>query len=74
MARSIFGCIAKATAGGKPRLDEAAGIGPEAMLIDGAKLAALKGSVAADDRVLFGNTVLLNFWPVGFSTRTPWRR
>ena len=73
IARSTFGCSDKATAGGKLRLDEAAGTGPEAVLIDGAKLAALKGS-ADDDRVVCGNTVLLNFWSDGFSTRTPWTR
>jgi hypothetical protein len=53
-----------------------AGAGAEAILIDGAELAALKRSVALEDRVVFGNTVLLNFWSLGFSTRrgteAPW--
>src|SRR3954469_5127932 len=65
MARSTFGCKAKATEGGSL---PAEGVSRELYEV---LLAALNGSEPGDDtRVVFGITVLLSFSLDGFSTAT----
>src|ERR1700730_2850518 len=70
MARSTCGAIASATTGGSrpgpvARLRVVAGARPPEALA-----AAWNGSTRAEERVVFGKTGLLNFWPLDFSTGT----
>src|SRR4029077_5238614 len=76
MARSILGSKAMASAGGKSRGRGATGPAAETILrgplandgavVGGAPAATRNGSGRAEDCLVFGKTVLLNPWLIGF--------